>query len=129
MKPITFPEVNTVFAVDQPEYQPLPSHKNELGDVTTCWELTDEEIEKIKETKCIYLAVKTFNQPLQSQFMTTDKEEVIFLETCIGCDEKFDFETMSQDDAGEKYCDECYQVLAPIMKAEYDELKANGEID
>lgn len=129
MKPITFPEVNIVFAVDQPEYQPLPSHKNELGDVTTCWELTDEEIEKIKETKCIYLAVKTFNQPLQPQFMTTDKEEVIFLQECTSCNEKFDGETMSCDDDSNWFCDECYQELAPIMKAEYEELKANGEIN
>lgn len=129
MKPITFPEVNTVFAVDQPEYQPLPSHKNSVGDVTTCWELTDEEIEKLKETKCIYLSVKTFNKLLQPQLLSLDKEEVIFLEECIGCSKKFDFETMQQDNSSENYCEDCWEHFKPIFKAEYEEIKSKGEID
>lgn len=77
MKPTKFEEVNCVYADDQPEYQPLPVFKAENGDVVSCWELTDEELEKIKETKQIFLCVKTFNQPLQPLFLTVEKSEVI----------------------------------------------------
>lgn len=48
---------------------------------------------------------------------------------CIGCSGKFNHEEMSQDDADENYCPECWSHFKPILKAEYDELKANGEID
>lgn len=48
---------------------------------------------------------------------------------CIGCSGKFNHEEMSQDDADENYCPECWAHFKPILKAEYDELKANGEID
>lgn len=51
------------------------------------------------------------------------------LETCIGCDKKFFYEKMSQDNAGENYCPPCWVHFKPLLKAEYDELKANGEID
>lgn len=77
MKPIKFPEVNVTYAEDQPEYQPLPVFRQRDGIVVSCWELTDEEIEKIKESKQIFLSVMTFNQPLQPLFLTAHKEEVI----------------------------------------------------
>lgn len=77
MMPKCFDEQNVIFAEDQPEYLPLPALKQENGDVITCWHLSDEEIEKIKETKQIFLCVKTFNQPLQPLFLTVEKSEVI----------------------------------------------------
>ena len=56
-----------VFGENQPEYQPLPALALEdaRGEVITCWEMTDEELEVIKKTKCIYLSQFTFNQSLQ----------------------------------------------------------------
>lgn len=48
---------------------------------------------------------------------------------CIGCSQKFDSEFMEEDDANEKYCQECWEELSPIMAQEYDELKAKDEID
>lgn len=48
---------------------------------------------------------------------------------CIGCSQKFDSEFMEEDSAGEKYCKECEEVLFPIMKKEYDQAVANGEIE
>lgn len=65
MKPIEFPEQNVIFAKDQPEYQPLPAHKDELGIVTTCWELSPEERQILISNGKIYLQLMTFNQPLQ----------------------------------------------------------------
>jgi len=40
MKPIDFPEANAIFAKDQPEYMPLPAHRNREGIVTCCWRLS-----------------------------------------------------------------------------------------
>lgn len=77
MIPKSFLEQNIIFAKDQPEYLPLPALRLENGDVITCWHLSDEEIEKIKESKTLYLSVKTFNQPLQPVFLTVDKSEII----------------------------------------------------
>ncbi len=51
------------------------------------------------------------------------------IEECIGCSEKFDFQIMQQDNAGENYCPECASEMFPIMKAEYDEMIKSGEID
>jgi len=76
MEIIDFEESNCVFAKDQEEYLSLPAYKG--GDkVVSCWELSDEDIEKLKETKKIYLCLLTFNRPLQPQLLTVNKEEVI----------------------------------------------------
>lgn len=104
MKPIEFPGCNITYAKDQPEYIPLPAMKKRNGDITTAWELSDEEIAILIATKRIYLHVMTFNQNLQPlrpyvsetepevpQFRT--KEEIIAtnsLETC----EKAYYETV-----------------------------------
>ncbi|REC56997.1 hypothetical protein DRF62_02235 [Chryseobacterium piscium] len=129
MIPINFEYTNTVFAVNQPEYQPLPAHIAINGDVSICWELTDVEIEKLKETKKLFISVKTFGQPLQPLFMTTEVGDVISLLKCESCEEKTDIETMSQDDDSNWFCPKCWEELTPVMKAEYDKLLKNGEID
>lgn len=42
MKPIGFPEQNTVLPKDQPQYQPLPVHRELTlpGTVVSCWRLS-----------------------------------------------------------------------------------------
>lgn len=50
------------------------------------------------------------------------------IEECIWCSGKFDFEIMATDGT-ENYCPECWKEAEPILQAEYDELKGNGEID
>lgn len=86
MKPIKFPEANVTYGENQEEYEPLPALKFPHGEVVTCFQLTDEELDKIKETKCIWLALQTFNQPLQPLFLSVDKEDVIYndggIESC-----------------------------------------------
>jgi hypothetical protein len=42
---------------------------------------------------------------------------------CIGCGNKFDSETMEQDDEGEKFCIECWRELSPIMAQEAEEIR------
>lgn len=77
MKPIEFHEQNVVYAKDQPQYTPLPAFKNEDGDLVTCWELSDEEIKYIVETKQLWLGIKTFNQPLQPIFTSVLKADLL----------------------------------------------------
>ena len=77
MRPIEFPEKNVVYAENQPEYLPLPAHKTADGDVITCWELSEQEILEIATNGRLWLVVKTFNNPLQPIFLTTNKDEVI----------------------------------------------------
>lgn len=51
MKPVEFPGVNVVFAKDQPEYMPLPAMKipnDPQGLIITKWQLSPEELERIK---------------------------------------------------------------------------------
>jgi hypothetical protein len=76
MIPKCFEEQNVMFAKDQPEYLPLPAFKQGNGDVITCWHLTDEEIDKLTESRSLYLSVKTFNQPLQPVYLTVDKTDL-----------------------------------------------------
>lgn len=67
MKPVEFTGHNVVFAKDQPEYQPLPALRipGVQGEIISCWELTDDEVEVIARTKRLYLSQLTFNGPLQ----------------------------------------------------------------
>lgn len=65
MKPVEFEGQNVVYAKDQPEYNPLPAHRDSDGTVTTCWELTPEELEEVYKTGKIWLSQMTFNRPLQ----------------------------------------------------------------
>lgn len=76
MKAIKFKGHNVVYAENQPEYNPLPAFKDENGTIVTCWELTNEDFERIVETRRIYLSVMTFNNHLQPVYLTTDVNEL-----------------------------------------------------
>ena len=70
MKPIEFEGANVVYAADQPEYLSLPAHmsyKTAAREVTSCWELTEEELAEVIKTRRIYFTVLTFGHPLQPQ--------------------------------------------------------------
>lgn len=74
MKPANFPEANTVFAKDQPQYLPLPAHhcKDAEGRVIFCWKLNRKERRRLARRGVIWQHVLTFNQPLQPQLLSTD---------------------------------------------------------
>lgn len=65
MTPIEFKGCNVIFGKDQPEYLPLPAMRMPDGQVITCWQLTDEEVETMVKNRCIYFQQLTFNQSLQ----------------------------------------------------------------
>jgi hypothetical protein len=65
-------EKETVYAKDQPQYLPLPSHRTPDGIVLSRWELADEELQTVIRTRSVYLALHTFNGPLQPIVMGVD---------------------------------------------------------
>lgn len=69
MTPIEFPEHNTVFAKDQPEYLPLPAHlvDEPEGRAITCWKLTWPERIKVLLHGKFWFSQMTFKHPLQPQ--------------------------------------------------------------
>lgn len=77
MKPIVFPGANCIYSKDKKGVEPLPACKFDTGEVLSCWELSPDEIEKVRQTGCIWLTVQTFNMPLQPMFMTVNKNDII----------------------------------------------------
>jgi hypothetical protein len=67
MTPTEFPEQNTVYAKDQPQYLPLPAFRSEDGTVVSCWRLTWREALRLLFTRRLWLLQLTFNMPLQPQ--------------------------------------------------------------
>ena len=55
----------TIYAKDQPQYQPLPVWRDEDGTVLSRWHCTWRERLRILFTGDVYLWQLTFNQPLQ----------------------------------------------------------------
>lgn len=78
MKPKHFKEVNAVLGENQPEYEPLPALRFDggMGHVITCWELSPEEIERLKETGEIWLNVCTFGGAFPPVFLTTERKDL-----------------------------------------------------
>lgn len=66
-----------IYAADQPEYQPLPAFKCVNGKILTRWEMDDVERKLVAEQGYIYLAVSTFNQPLQPVFLSATPPDMI----------------------------------------------------
>lgn len=77
MKAKQFKEVNAVYGENQPEYYPLPAYKSEDGTAVFCFELDEEERKKIAETGELWVALRTFNQPLQPICVTVNKSDVL----------------------------------------------------
>lgn len=73
MIPTSFPEQNVVFAENQPQYQPLPAHRTEDGEVISCWKLTWRERITLLLTGRLWLRQLTFNLPLQPQLPTAER--------------------------------------------------------
>lgn len=70
MKAIKFPQVTTLVAKDQDQYNTLPSYvgpvdSNNTKGVICCFELSNGEIEAIVRNKRLWYRALTFGQPLQ----------------------------------------------------------------
>lgn len=60
MKPVEFEEQNTVFVADG--CGDLPAYK-QMPQIISCFELDDEEIEKLNKTKKIWVSVHSVDMP------------------------------------------------------------------
>ena len=85
MQPVSpvIPGINATevtYANDQPQYRPLPAIRCLDGKILTRWEFTEDEKRQILEQGYIYLAVHTFNDPLQPVLLSTTPPDVIKLE-------------------------------------------------
>ena len=67
-------EVNVEIAKGQKEYRTLPANVKR-GVIAYAFELSDEDIEKIKKNKRIYLCCITFGRPMQPMNISLDSEE------------------------------------------------------
>ncbi len=78
MKSKEFKEVNVKVAEDQPEYITLPAYFNpEEGSMTFCFELSEDEMNRIKATNEIWIQLLTFGHKMQPIKMSTNKEDLI----------------------------------------------------
>ena len=65
MEPTKFNGQNVVYAENQPEYIPLPAHKDAEGTVTTCWRFSVKDRIRVLFGARLYWKQMTFNAPLQ----------------------------------------------------------------
>lgn len=73
MKPVDFPEANTTFAKNQPQYLPLPAYRtNDGAEVTSCWQMTWRERLKVLITGRVYCTLLMYGQPLTPQKLDVD---------------------------------------------------------
>lgn len=72
MKPTEFAGQNVIFAKDQPQYLPLPAHRDKDGMVTSCWQLSFIERLQVFFSGKVWLRQLTFNNPLQPIKVSTE---------------------------------------------------------
>lgn len=80
MEAIKFKGANVVFAENQEDYKSLPAMYDKTrheGVVVTCYRLSFIERVRVLFRGRIWLGIMTFNNPLQPQFPTTKKSEVL----------------------------------------------------
>ena len=78
MKPVKFKHQTTVFAKDQPEYQPLPALviDSPNGEVVSCWKLSFKERIRVLFLGRVWLSISSFNKPLSPSFLSADRKEI-----------------------------------------------------
>lgn len=61
-----------IYAKDQPEYIPLPAYKWKDGTVVSRWKLSWKERLQILFSGNLFLAIKTYNNPLQPVLISSE---------------------------------------------------------
>lgn len=76
MQAVEFPEQTQILAKDQPQYQPIPIHYDpKYGAATSCFQLSDEEVEEIVRTRRIWNTQVTFGNPYHPIRMSVSKPD------------------------------------------------------
>lgn len=77
MIPVIFKEANSVFYSREPSVLSLPVEivPGSSGQLNTCWQLSEEEIETIKETGLVWLSILSFGNPIPPILLSSTKPE------------------------------------------------------
>jgi hypothetical protein len=67
---------NLVLGKGQPEYLPLPAHRNASGMVTTCWKLTLAQRVRLLFSGTVWMETLTCGHPFQPQMLTLQKPDL-----------------------------------------------------
>lgn len=65
MTPVEFPQQTVILAKDQQQYQPLPAHVTVTGVITSCWEMSQAEVDELVRTRKLWISVLAFGAPPQ----------------------------------------------------------------
>jgi len=76
MEPVKFDGADITYAENQPEYLPLPAKKVNDNTILTCWELSDQDIEMLKQTRKLWIGVMNFGLPLQPMLPSVNREDI-----------------------------------------------------
>lgn len=78
MIPVQFPQANTLLAMGQDEYEPLPIHltRDAEGRATFAMRLSPVEIEEIVRTKTLWIQQLTFGRGFQPIALSTRQPEL-----------------------------------------------------
>lgn len=68
--------IETVYAANQPEYNPLPVFKDADGTVLSRWHLSFKERIRVLFSGDVYLWMSTFNKPLQPVMMQVEPPQL-----------------------------------------------------
>ncbi len=78
MNPVSFKEQNCIIHESGEHYLPLPAYCDPYeGEVISCWDLDEDELEQVLKTGKIWLRMLTFNQPLQPIGLSCLKPEMM----------------------------------------------------
>lgn len=107
-----------------------------FGGLAICGIIVATRVNGETETKpSVKFSLHSCNKPRQSariykrpDILIIDDLDVCYIK-CESCQKDTDMDTMNVDNDCNYFCPECWAVLAPVMKAEYDEMVRNGEIE
>lgn len=88
MIPVEFREQNYVYGENQEGVLPLPVLRDQEGQVVSCWELSEEELQEIIRTKKLWVCVHTYNAPLQPIAVFGKKSDIIVTNTNVSSETK-----------------------------------------
>jgi hypothetical protein len=79
MKPVPFDQATAVLAEDQDVYRQLPIEwvPEHEGQMISCWELSEDELEEVLRQRKIWLSVSTFGEPMQPVSLATRRKELL----------------------------------------------------
>lgn len=83
----------------------------------------------IEEVNILLSLLGKAKDKINSEWQKDFEEAMRNYWTCESCSRNFAGNVHASDDMDNPFCKGCYDELAPVMKSEYEKLKANGDLD